>query len=53
MVFRIALIAAAVMLIDPGSMSDIIGVAVGGGIIGYDYLLSKKAGGKTEGGVHA
>ncbi len=53
LVFRVLLVAAAIMLIDPGSITDVIGVAVGGGIIGYDCLLSKKAGAKREGGSNA
>lgn len=42
-VLQITLVAAAMMLIDPGTMTDLIGVAFGGGVILYDYFLSKKA----------
>jgi TRAP-type uncharacterized transport system fused permease subunit len=41
-VFQTVLVIAAMMLIDPGSMTDIAGFLLGGGVIGYDYLLSRK-----------
>jgi len=42
-VFQALLVASAVMLIDTGTLTDLLGIGIGGGIILYDYALSKKA----------